>query len=129
MHTRLKALVADDIPDCRDTLAVLLEMSGDIDVFRASDGREAVEISRNIPFDLAVLDVGMPVMDGIQAAKAIRSTQTHAPYLVALTGYGDSSVRRQTTEAGFDEHLLKPLDPGELERVLGHVRSSSRPCC
>lgn len=127
MHTKLKALVADDIADCRDTLAVLLEMSGDFEVFRASDGREAVEISRQISFDLAVLDVGMPVMDGIQAAKAIRSTQNHAPYLVALTGYGDNSVRRQTTEAGFDEHLLKPLDPGDLDRVLGHVRSNSRP--
>jgi CheY-like chemotaxis protein len=118
---RLRVLVADDNADAAESLAVLLRMLGN-EVRTAGDGQEAVERIEEFRPDVAVLDIGMPRMNGYEAARHIRSLPHGANvFLVALTGWGQEEDRRRSREAGFDAHLVKPVDPGELATVLASV--------
>jgi CheY-like chemotaxis protein len=88
----------------------------------ASNGREAVEQVRAFAPDLALLDLGMPVMGGVVAARLIRAGASGAHIrLVALTGWGQPSDRERTREAGFDLHLVKPITPQDLDRAVALV--------
>jgi CheY-like chemotaxis protein len=72
--------------------------------------------------DLALVDLGLPILDGYEVARFIRR-QDHQPQrLVALTGYGQSADRKRALEAGFDDHLVKPVDPDRLVELLQHLR-------
>lgn len=115
-HHRI--LVADDNPDAVKSLATLFELEGH-EVVTARDGREAVERARQFPFEIAFLDLGMPGMNGLDAARLIRRLPgRESAILVALTGWGQERDRERTRAAGFDRHLVKPASEGVLKDLL-----------
>jgi signal transduction histidine kinase/ActR/RegA family two-component response regulator len=119
----LRILVADDNVDSADLLAMLFSMLG-CEVASAHDGEQAVATARTFRPDLAVLDIGMPRLDGYEAARKIRGEFGGRDLtLVAMTGWGQEEDRRRAREAGFDDHLLKPVDLDRLQRLLDVART------
>src|SRR6202043_2230868 len=118
---RRRILVADDNADALETLATVLELGGH-EVFSAANGALALESAeRNLP-EVALLDIGMPKLDGYEVARRIRAQPWGRRItLVALTGWGQDSDRRRSGEAGFDSHLVKPLDLDKLTELLGRL--------
>jgi PAS domain S-box-containing protein len=113
-----RILVADDNQDAADSLAMLLEMNGH-DVRVAHDGRAALSIAQSFHPDAALLDIGMPQLNGYEVARALRQEPWGAGItLIALTGWGQESDRQKAIEAGFDHHLTKPVDPDALESLI-----------
>lgn len=113
-----RVLVADDNRDAADTLSLLLRTMGHtVDV--VYDGVQAVECFSHLRPDVAILDIGMPGMDGYQAARAIRALPSgdHAK-LIALSGWGQPMDRKNSEEAGFDTHFTKPVDIAQLSSQL-----------
>lgn len=118
---RHRILVADDNPDALDSLALLLECDGH-EVWKAANGAEAFELAQKCQPHLALLDIGMPVLDGYEAARRIRSqTWGKAMMLVALSGWGQSSDVQRSRESGFDTHLVKPASFDALAQLLSRV--------
>ncbi|HEU0033426.1 MAG TPA: ATP-binding protein [Kofleriaceae bacterium] len=118
----VRVLVADDNVDARDTLAMYLEGLGH-DVRLAADGVEALRVAGEHDPDVAVIDIGMPGLDGYQVAAELRARGSRA-LLIALTGWGQPEDRRRSREAGFDHHLVKPVQPATLVKLLetrGHA--------
>ena len=117
----LRVLVADDNVDAADTLAYLLRMAGH-EVRIAYDGEEALRIGAEFRPELAFLDIGMPRMDGYQAAQALRALPgMQGVRLAALTGWGAEEDRARSQAAGFDHHLLKPAFPEQVQAILASV--------
>jgi PAS domain S-box-containing protein len=115
---RRHILVVDDNRDAADSLAELLRMVGH-DVVLAHDGAQALEVAAANHPDTVLLDIGLPGMDGYEVARRLRERPDLArARLIALTGYGQASDRQATTDAGFEAHLVKPVDFVELERLL-----------
>lgn len=115
---RLKVLVVDDNVDAADTLNALLGMDG-FAVRTVYDGVAAVAQARAAAPDIVIMDIGMPGMDGYDAARLIRQQPDGEKIvLIALTGWGQSTDRRRAREAGFDHHLVKPVDYDLLMRCL-----------
>jgi CheY-like chemotaxis protein len=110
-------LVADDNRDAADSLARILELYGH-EVRIAYDGATALEIARDYRPRAAVLDIGMPLVNGYEAAKRLRDALGDEVMLVAATGWGQEADRRRAAEAGFDHHLTKPVDPQALNEIL-----------
>jgi len=125
----LRILLADDNEDAVESLSMLLEMAGH-EVHAALDGEAAVARAEAVRPDVALLDIGMPKANGYEVARRIRSHAWGAAiFLVAVTGWGQDDDKRRAREAGFDEHLVKPVPPEALERMLATVaeaRASSR---
>ena len=116
-----RILVVDDNRDAADSLGAMLEAYG-YDVVTAYDGDEAIEALRTFSPGAAILDIGLPGMDGYALAGKIAQTLgENRPRLVALTGYGARHDRARALDAGFDDHLVKPVDPAHLMRVLDEV--------
>lgn len=111
-------LVVDDNHDAAESLGLLLRSLG-ADVKVVHDGRTALFAFRNSSFDAAVIDLGMPEMDGYELARRLRSEPGGDLPLIALTGWGQKADRRRSLEAGIDHHLVKPVASAELSRVLG----------
>jgi len=127
---RLRVLIADDNRDAADTLSMLLEMEG-YEVRRVYSGRAAISAAEAFRPDVALLDIGMPQVDGYAAAKAIRQRRGGADtYLVAITGWGQKEDKRRALEAGFAAHMTKPVDPNQLRDILRRVVKppSARSC-
>jgi PAS domain S-box-containing protein len=121
-----RILIADDNGDAAETLAMLLEVDGH-EVATACDGIEAIARLKEFGPDVAFLDLGMPVMGGLEAARQIRSLPGgDRVRLVALTGWGQPSDRERTREAGFDLHLVKPLTARALQEALAQLRGGER---
>jgi len=115
---RRRVLVADDNLDAAESLMMLLTMMGH-EVRAAHDGAQAVEQAEQFRPDLILMDVGMPRLDGLQAATQIRSMDWGAsPVIVALTGWGQDADRKRSKEAGCDVHMVKPLDFDRLTVLL-----------
>jgi len=115
---RRRVLVADDNEDSAETMAMLLQALGH-EVCIAHDGAQALEQARAFRPDVALLDIGMPRVDGYEAARRLRAEEWgRALVLVALTGWGQDEDRRRSEEAGFDRHLIKPVDIDALQEVL-----------
>jgi signal transduction histidine kinase len=113
-----RILVADDNRDAADSLAHWLRLDGH-EVRVAYDGKDAVALAETFRPELALLDIGMPRMNGYDAAHAIRTAGARDDMLlVALTGWGQPDDRRRSQEAGFDHHFVKPIDPSALARIL-----------
>jgi signal transduction histidine kinase/ActR/RegA family two-component response regulator len=110
-------LVIEDNADAREMLRMALELDGHR-VETASDGTSGVEVALRTTPDLVLVDIGLPGLDGYAVARRLRAALGHRVTLVALTGYGQSEDRRRTSEAGFDAHLVKPVDPDALSRAL-----------
>ncbi len=116
--TALRVLVVDDNEDAADMLADALTAMGH-EVRKAHDGPTALEIAAELRPTVAVLDIGLPVMDGHELARRLRAMEGMAGVrIIAVTGYGQDADRRRTTEAGFDAHLVKPVDLDELAAVV-----------
>jgi signal transduction histidine kinase/CheY-like chemotaxis protein len=113
-----RVLVVDDNRDAREMLRTILELGGH-QVRDTPDGVEAVRLAVEWAPDVALVDIGLRGIDGYEVAKRIRLRLGAALRLIALTGYGDSEARALSLEAGFDEHLVKPVDPAVLDAIIG----------
>jgi len=121
---RLRILVADDNPDAVESLALLLSLAGH-EVHTAFDGEQAAALAAEAKPDVALLDIGMPRLNGYDAARRIRARpETRRTFLVAVTGWGQEDDRRRATEAGFDAHLVKPVSPEALNQLLARPAAS-----
>jgi CheY-like chemotaxis protein len=113
-----RILVVDDNRDSADSLAMLLQVTGH-EVHIAHDGPEAVEEAATFQPHVILLDIGLPRLNGYEAARQIRKQQRHKNLtLVALTGWGQEEDRRRSEEAGFDAHMVKPVDFAALTKLL-----------
>jgi PAS domain S-box-containing protein len=119
-----RVLVADDNRDAADSLALLLQLVGQ-EVRTAYDGPSAVAAANEFRPALVLLDIGMPGLDGYEVARRLRGDPTLAGMrIVALTGWGQTADRRRSADAGFDQHLTKPVDFDALQRLLARTGSS-----
>jgi PAS domain S-box-containing protein len=118
-HRRpLRVLVVDDNIDAADGLSMMIRLLGH-DARAVFDGTSAIQIAPAFRPDVVLLDIGMPGLDGHAVARRLRENEaTRGAYLVALSGWGQTEDRNRSREAGFDEHLVKPADPRQLERLL-----------
>ena len=124
----LRILVTDDNVDAADTLAFLLREKGH-EVHVAYDGEEAVRAAASFLPGLAFLDIGMPRMDGYQAARTLRTLPgLDKLHLVALTGWGTEEDRARTRAAGFDHHLLKPASLEHVDAILAAMPPCAAAC-
>jgi PAS domain S-box-containing protein len=123
--TSLRILVVDDRRDAIFMLQTLLSAAGH-DVRTASDGLTALTVAMDYQPDVAVLDIGLPGMSGLEVAKRIRQQSTlKNVVLIALTGHGDESDRQRSFDAGFDHHLIKPADIRSIKKILATVARKS----
>ncbi|HEX6723592.1 MAG TPA: ATP-binding protein [Burkholderiaceae bacterium] len=124
-----RVLVVDDNQDAADSMAGLLELNGH-HVAVAYDGPASVEAACADEYDLVLLDIGLPGLDGYQVARRIRelcAQTTRRTKIVALTGWGQSEDRRRSRESGFDDHLVKPIDPQALIGLLARLDENLPP--
>ena len=113
-----RVLVADDNVDAADSLAMMLELGGH-EVRIAHDGQQALALAESFRPQVALLDIGMPLASGHEVAAAIRAAPWgSAMVLIALTGWGLDEDRRQALDAGFDQHMTKPVDIDTLEAAI-----------
>ncbi len=112
-----RVLVIEDNPDTARSMEMLLETLGH-QVRVACTGAEGLAMAAAWPPELVLVDLGLPDIDGYQVARSLRERAGDSLRLVALTGYGQEEHRRRTREAGFDDHLLKPLTMDALDRAL-----------
>jgi len=113
-----RILVVDDLKDSADSLAMMLKTKGH-EVRTAYDGQEAIEAAKEFRPEVVLLDIGMPRVDGYEAARRIREECDYEKLvLIAITGWGHDENRAKTREAGFDHHLVKPVEPATLSRLL-----------
>jgi PAS domain S-box-containing protein len=116
-----RVLVVDDNVDSAESMAVLLRLYGH-EVRLAHDGEAALEEARSFRPDVIFLDLSLPKMDGYEVARRLRmEPATGGMTLVAMTGYGQEEERRRTREAGFDSHLVKPVDFDMLQELLSSL--------
>ncbi len=124
--SRLRLLVVDDNRDSVDSLSTLLRLMGN-DVQVAYDGVEAVHVAHTFRPDVVLLDVGLPLRNGYEAAKLIRAESWgREMVLIALTGWGQEQDRKHSREAGFDHHLVKPVDPKALMNLVSELYHGPR---
>jgi len=115
----LRLLVVDDNADTVESLAMLLRLTGH-EVQTANTGPAGLQAALAESLDVAMLDIGLPGIDGYEMARRIR-LQSDVPILIAMTGYGQPEDRERTKEAGFDYHLVKPVDPEKLQNLLSKI--------
>jgi CheY-like chemotaxis protein len=119
-----RVLIVDDNADGAEMLAAVLNVDGH-QTLVAHDGRRALQLAAEHQPDVVLLDIGLPDMDGFEVARRLRGEPRLARVrLVALTGFGQEEDRRQSVAAGFDHHLLKPVDMEALREVLRMAPSS-----
>ncbi len=113
-----KVLVVDDNKAGAKMLSMIVKMLGN-DVRKAHDGQEGIEVAEDFLPDVILMDIGMPKMNGYEAARYIRQQPWgNKVMLVALTGWGQEEDKQKTKDAGFDHHLVKPAEPAELQKLL-----------
>jgi CheY-like chemotaxis protein len=117
-----KILLVDDNEDARVLLADMLVAIGHA-VHGAADGYEALDVLADFHPDVAILDIGLPGMDGYELAARIRQRSQHDIQLIALSGYGLPNDIARSERAGFDAHLVKPVDIDRLVEVIGARRA------
>ena len=125
----LRVLVVDDNEDAAALLADALGMLG-CDVRVAHDGPAAISVAAAFDPEVALLDIGLPVMDGYELASRLRlrdPQRDHEVRLVAITGYGQNTDRERTARAGFDAHLVKPVDVDHIARLIDRWRGHREP--
>ena len=125
-NSALRVLVVDDNQASADTLHWTVELFGDT-VKSCHDGKTALKMAADFRPDVILLDIGMPGMDGLQVCEALRAMPDlkHVK-IIAQTGWGDEQMRLKTATAGFDLHLVKPVDPHVLEDLLWLLRSGRK---
>ncbi|HZN54281.1 MAG TPA: response regulator [Candidatus Polarisedimenticolaceae bacterium] len=117
----MKVLVVDDSPDAAEVLALQLAHEGYTTSY-ALDGATALRTAATFMPEVALLDLGMPEMDGCELARRLRRMPgLENVHLVAITGFKQPSYRRKSAEAGFEEHLIKPVDLAEVKSAIARV--------
>ena len=120
-----RVVVIEDNRDGAEMLSLLLEHAG-YEVFTAEDGKRGIDLIERVSPQVALVDIGLPVMDGFEIARWVRASPRHQKLLLlALTGYGQATDRAAALQAGFDEHLVKPVDAEILRRVLQSNEASA----
>jgi signal transduction histidine kinase/ActR/RegA family two-component response regulator len=121
---RLNVLVVDDNVDAAESLATILRLDG-IQVMTASDGHEALRLAESTLPEVVILDIGLPGLDGYEVARRIRRQPWGAGMLlVALSGWGQPEDKRRSAEAGLSHHLVKPVNPLDIARLLAEHGAS-----
>jgi PAS domain S-box-containing protein len=124
---RRRVLVVDDNQDAAESLAMMLRLAGQ-DVLTAYEGRSALTQAQGFRPEVVFLDIGLPGMDGYEVARRLREQQSpEKPLIVAVTGWGQEEDRRRCYEAGFDGHLVKPVEPELLRQFLAHPKLAKHP--
>ncbi len=116
----LSVLVVEDHSDARAMLTTLLELRGH-EVHEAATGHEALDVAARVRPQLALVDVGLPGIDGYEVARQLRASSRHPIMLVAVTGYSQAEDRRRALDSGFDAHLVKPVQPERLDQLLSRA--------
>jgi CheY-like chemotaxis protein len=123
----LRVLVAEDESAAATALATLLRREG-YEAVVARDGLEALDLAKSKPPDVALLDIGLPGLDGYRLAERLHGQRgERRPLLVAVTGRGAALDRACSAAAGIDLHLVKPIDPDQLLGLLRRFRATIRP--
>jgi PAS domain S-box-containing protein len=119
-----RVLLIEDSGDAREMLRMMLQFAGHV-VYDAADGDGGLELLKTLRPDVAIIDIGLPRMDGNQVARRIRAEpHGRGMLLLALTGYGCPADAQHSSDAGFDHHLVKPVDPDRLAQLLSDVTES-----
>jgi len=114
-------LIVEDNADSREMLRLLLKLSG-FEVSVAADGLQALQVIQNEQPDVALVDIGLPGLDGYEVARRVRcDQQNERVHLIALTGYGRPEDRDAILEAGFNKHVVKPPRHDELIRLIAEA--------
>jgi PAS domain S-box-containing protein len=121
-----RILLVEDNADSREMLRLVLLNLGH-EVHEAADGAAGLDAARALEPDVVLLDVGLPGLDGYQIARRIRAGGGRQPILIALTGYGFPADEKRARDAGFDLHLVKPVNVGRLVRMLNSLHVDDRP--
>ena len=122
----VRILVVDDNVDAADSTAMLLSMDG-YETQSVHSARAALEAAASMRPDVVLLDIGLPEMDGYDVARRLRAlTDASPPTIIAVTGYGQPADRDRAARAGFDEFLVKPVEPAVLERLLKSLQLPDR---
>ena len=122
----ITVVVVEDNADSREMLCAMLTHAGLV-CRDAADGMAALALIDEVLPDVVILDVGLPIMDGLEVARRIRSNPRYATMrLVALTGYGQVADRIATARAGFDHHLVKPVQPADLLALLSQFNAPEK---
>jgi DNA-binding response OmpR family regulator len=121
----LRILLVEDEPSAADTMAYLLRSDG-YEVRTAPDAASALAAAESEPMDVVLLDIGLPDADGYEVARRLREEAgddpKRRPVIIAITGHGEDTERLRAYDAGIDLHLVKPVQPEELERILERLR-------
>jgi signal transduction histidine kinase/CheY-like chemotaxis protein len=118
----LRILLIEDNPDARETMEAILGLWGH-DVSAATDGIEGLEKALAERPPVLLVDIGLPKIDGYEVARQVRAAgDSYTPLLIAMTGYGQPEDKQRALDAGFDTHLVKPVQPAELSRLLSQKR-------
>ncbi len=119
----LRILVVDDNADAADGMAMILEMEGDR-VRVAYDGQGALKVAADFRPEIVLLDLGMPGLDGYEVARRLQQDPaTRDAVLIAMTGWGQAQDRNRSAQAGFHHHVVKPVEPANVEALLDEIRS------
>jgi CheY-like chemotaxis protein len=112
-----RILLIEDNADAREALRALLELDG-YEVHAAADGTEGLDLARTKQPEVALIDIGLPGFDGYEVARRMKALAASPPVMIALTGYSEPDDRERGRAAGFAAHLVKPVDPDDLTRLL-----------
>ena len=125
-QNQLHIVLVEDNDDSRMMMCELLELSG-FHCHTAESGLMGLEIIEEQRPDVAIVDIGLPDIDGFEVARRLRKNRAHADlHLIALTGYGQEEDQERARQAGFDLHLTKPVDPGTLKTLLSRPLKRSQ---
>lgn len=121
-----RILVVDDNHDSALSLAMMLSIMGH-ETRTANDGESAVTTAESFLPDVVLLDIGLPKLNGYEVAQRIREQAWgKAMFLIAVTGWGQEEDRRRSTEVGLDVHMVKPVEPAALERLLATLAQNPK---
>jgi len=116
-----RIVIVEDNEDARDMLKVLLALAGH-EVHEAPDGPSGIEMVETVDPEIAFIDLGLPGIDGYEVARRLRAGSGKDVFLIALSGHGQPEDRRKAIEAGFNMHVVKPIDPGRLANVIASLQ-------
>jgi CheY-like chemotaxis protein len=120
-----RIVIVEDNADSRELMSEILSEQGHT-VDTAGDGEAGVDALLREPHaDVGIVDLGLPKLDGFELARRVRATRGRAPFLIALSGFGRPQDRKDALDAGFDVHLVKPVDVAEISRLLSAARRRS----
>ena len=118
MEKKSRILIADDFEELRTALTLMLKYAG-FDVIEVENGRQAIEAAHQEEPDLILMDVTLPVVDGLQATREIRSEEKFERLpIIILSAHDNEEIRRQAAEAGGSEYLSKPFEVAELKKLI-----------